>query len=221
MESYRPAQTRFTAATALDGTSGLADDGGVQGRRRVRIQHALPWLAEPLDSVLSTDAGAVQGEPALVAEWRDGIEQPETRRAYVREVRLFLDRFEIVRDVQLLAVRTQQVRMWRDELVVELEAGRLSHTSLKRRLAALSNLYNFLNFEGHVIVNPVRRVKRPRAPRTATTRALGKIEVGRTPCAVSRCPLSELSGQSVSELVGRLTSSVGATGQQLRLFSAD
>ena len=63
--------------------------------RKVRIQHALPWLVEPLEASWRDEEDEADGEPALVAEWREGIGQPETRRAYAREVRLFLNRYGI------------------------------------------------------------------------------------------------------------------------------
>ena len=112
------------------------------------------------------------------------------------------------------------MRQWRDELATELEVGRLSHTTLKRRLAALSSLYDFLNHQGHVICNPVRRVKRPRAPKppaSQTQKAAGDKE-SRTPCSLSYCSLSGSRG-AVSDLVNRLVS--GTSGPQLRLFSAE
>ena len=65
--------------------------------RKVRIQHALPWLVEPLEASWRDEEDEADGEPALVAEWREGIGQPETRRAYAREVRLFLNRYGIRR----------------------------------------------------------------------------------------------------------------------------
>lgn len=141
-----------------------------------------PWLVESVDALAGGNLipGGLDG---LLEEWADGLAKPETRRAYTRDVEGFLTHLNVRTDRQLLNVREHQVAVWRDFLARELDAGRLSYQSTKRRMSALTSLLDFLNRQGHVTTNPVRGVKRPRRPEHERQRARR-----RTTCSLPNCP---------------------------------
>ena len=195
----------------------------MQGRtrptRKVRIQHRQPWLVEPLDFGPGDDREAEQELPPLVREWADTLANPATRRAYLSDVRGFLAHLGIATDQQLLVVRRTTVAAWRDHLARELESGRLTYQSCKRRMAAASSLYGHLNLQGHVIANPHYRVKRP--PRPASERREGRRPAS---CPLSYCPAAGGSAiedaAAMRNMVPRLLAKleVASIGRQLTLW---
>jgi hypothetical protein len=146
-----------------------------------------------------------------VRAWAGTLNAPETRRAYVRDVAGFLRHLGIARDGELLGVRPPRVAAWRDVLAGELEAGRLSYQSCKRRLSAASSLYDYLNVQGHVVTNPVRRVKRVPPPEAERQRDRRR----RAACPARHCPVAggPAAGNSVPDLIGSLI-----PGRQLTLW---
>ncbi len=166
--------------------------------RKARIQHLQPWLVEPL--LIGSGEGGdpiPSGEdalPPLVDAWAATLDKPGTRRAYLNDVVGFLDHLEIEGDPQLLTVRPRQVALWRDFLAVELESSRLSYQTVKRRMAAASNLYDFLNGEGHVIENQVRRVRRPKRPEAEKRKEQERLAEKAQQLVEHKCPLMHCPG---------------------------
>ena len=186
----------------------------------------MPWLVEPLFPKGGRNENTVieeEGPPPLVIEWADTLTKPETRRAYAKDVQGFLDHLAIETDHQLIGVQPQQVAQWRDHLADELEAERLSYQSCKRRMAAASSLFEYLNAEGHVIRNPVRRVRRPKRPESE--RRKDRRRVVEASCPLSHCPAVGFNGAVAGEnpvpdiagLLAKITADA-QPGRQLTLW---
>lgn len=94
--------------------------------------------------------------PALT--WFANIDNPQTRRAYQNDLQEFMtftgiatpDQFRIVTRAHLLA--------WRRDL----EQRSLAGATIRRKLAALSSLFEYLCEANAVMSNPVKGVKRPK-----------------------------------------------------------
>lgn len=91
------------------------------------------------------------------AEWFANITNPRTRRAY----RLDLDDFSkfagIQRPEEFRLVVRAHVIAWRNTL----EQRNLSPATIRRKLSALSAIFNHLCESNAVLSNPTRGVKRP------------------------------------------------------------
>lgn len=94
--------------------------------------------------------------PAMT--WFANIDNPQTRRAYQSDLQEFMtftgiatpDQFRIVTRAHLLA--------WRRDL----EQRSLAGATIRRKLAALSSLFEYLCEANAVMSNPVKGVKRPK-----------------------------------------------------------
>jgi site-specific recombinase XerD len=92
------------------------------------------------------------------AEWFANLDNPRTRRAYQTDLRDFMtfagirlpDEFRIVTRAHVLA--------WRKTL----ETRALSGATIRRKLAALSSLFEYLCEKNAVSFNPVKGAKRPK-----------------------------------------------------------
>ena len=190
------------------------------------MQHARPWLAEPLwrdgRRVEEEAAPAADGVPPLVLAWAASLAAEGTRRAYLRDARAMLRHLGVRTDAGLLAVRRRRVCAWRDRLQGELDAGRLCYQTCKRRMAAAASLFDYLAEEGHVAGNPVRRVRRPR-PAGGIGRPVAAPSTRRTPpaCPLAHCPArgAAADGGPVPSLLARLDALRASTiGRQLTLW---
>lgn len=94
------------------------------------------------------------------------ITNPKTRRAYKIDVAEFSAFSGLREPVQLRTVTRAHVIAWRKSL----EARNLTPSSIRRKLSALSSLYDYLCERNAVLGNQVDGVKRP--PRTVTKAAL-------------------------------------------------
>ena len=91
-------------------------------------------------------------------EWFANITNPQTRRAYRNDMRDFMTFTGISRPTQFRDVLRLHVIAWRDHLI-----GRnVAPATLRRKLAALSSLFNYLCEKNAVIDNPTLGVKRVR-----------------------------------------------------------
>jgi len=95
--------------------------------------------------------------PPAIA-WFANIDNARTRRAYESDVREFMTFTGIGDPVQFRHVSRGHVLAWRREL----EQRALSGATIRRKLAALSSLFNYLCDSNAVAGNPVEGVKRPR-----------------------------------------------------------
>jgi site-specific recombinase XerD len=91
-------------------------------------------------------------------EWFANIDNKHTRRAYQIDFRDFMQFVGITRPEDFRVVTRAHVIAWRKHL----EARQLSGATIRRKLAALSSLFEYLCDHNAVTHNPVKGVKRPR-----------------------------------------------------------
>jgi len=105
-------------------------------------------------------AAEFQGLSAVPAEaeWFANIDNPRTRRAYRIDIHEFMGFVGIGRPEEFRTVTRAHVLAWRKDL----EGRVLSGTTIRRKLAALSSLFEHLCDANAVTHNPVKGVKRPK-----------------------------------------------------------
>lgn len=132
-------------------------------RPSVHLPSAFPVAAE-------TPVPIVGGSPALnptdferlrhvppLLEWLANLDNPNTRRAYRNDVADFMA-FAGLRDADALrTVKRAHVIAWRRQLTQRS----LEPATIRRKLSALSELFDFLTDQDAVAANPVDGVKRP------------------------------------------------------------
>lgn len=91
-------------------------------------------------------------------EWFAGIESPNTRRAYQNDIGEFMQFAGITSPVVFRTVNRAHVLAWRRTL----EARGLSSSTVRRKLAALASLFEFLCDRNAIEQNPVKGVRRPK-----------------------------------------------------------
>ena len=92
------------------------------------------------------------------AEWFANIDNPQTRRAYRNDLREFMAFVGISAAGEFRVVTRSHIIAWRKDL----EGRQLAGSTVRRKLAALSSLFEFLCDANAVPTNPVKGVKRPR-----------------------------------------------------------
>lgn len=130
-------------------------------------------------------------------EWFENLDSVQTRRAYRNDINEFMQFAGIVRPEQFREVNRAHVLAWRKTL----ENRQLASSSLRRKLAALSSLYEYLCDRNAVLHNPVKGVKRPRV----------ESQEGKTPAlsdAQARALLKAPTGESLKALRDRAILSV-------------
>jgi integrase/recombinase XerD len=90
-------------------------------------------------------------------EWFANIENPNTRRAYQNDVKDFRLFAGIERPEEFRTVKRAHLIAWRKQL----EARGLEGSSIRRKLSAISSLFDFLCESNAVSFNPADGVKRP------------------------------------------------------------
>ena len=106
-------------------------------------------------------------------EWLANITNPKTRRAYKIDVSEFSAFAGLRGPAELRTVARAHVIAWRKDL----EARGLSPSSIRRKLSALSSLFDYLCERNAVSGNPVDGVKRPMANgNEGSTPALGDAQ---------------------------------------------
>jgi len=109
-------------------------------------------------------------------EWLANITNPKTRRAYKVDVAEFLAFSGLSETKTLRAVARSHVIAWRKDM----EARSLAPSSVRRKLSALSALFDYLCERNAVLGNPVDGVKRPAAlSNEGSTPALGDAQARR------------------------------------------
>ncbi len=141
-------------------------------------------MTKDLDAVESTGAAvrkraltpAQYGDLAEVPpelEWLANITNPKTRRAYKIDVGEFSGFAGLRGPAELRTVTRAHIIAWRKDL----EARGLSPASIRRKLSALSSLFDYLCERNAVSGNPVDGVKRPMANgNEGSTPALGDAQ---------------------------------------------
>lgn len=157
------------AANAVDlsaGTGGFAYGTGrpaftqeAQLNKSLTLPNTLLTVQQELSSNSLTTVQFQQLSdvpPAMT--WFANIDNPQTRRAYQKDLQDFMGFTGIEQPDQFRVVTRAHVLAWRKEL----ENRALSGATLRRKLAALSSLFEYLCECNAVPTNPVKGVKRPR-----------------------------------------------------------
>ncbi|MBC7820657.1 MAG: tyrosine-type recombinase/integrase [Planctomycetaceae bacterium] len=106
-------------------------------------------------------------------EWLANITNPKTRRAYKNDVSEFFAFAGLKGSAELREVVRAHVIAWRKDL----EARELADSSIRRKLSALSSLFDYMCERNAVLGNPVDGVKRPAANNNeGSTPALGDAQ---------------------------------------------
>ncbi len=106
--------------------------------------------------------------------WLERQTSARTRRAYKLDVAHFIRSLNITSAEMLRQVDHRAVEAWER---LQREGERAAPSTVRRRLAALSSLFNYLVRERIAKSNPVTHVKRPPINRTeGSTAAFSKLE---------------------------------------------
>jgi site-specific recombinase XerD len=109
-------------------------------------------------------------------EWLANITNAKTRRAYKVDVAEFITFTNLKDHSALRTVARAHVIAWRKDM----ETRSLAPTSIRRKLSALSSLFDYLCERNAVLGNPVDGVKRPASNNNeGSTAALGDAQVRR------------------------------------------
>ena len=137
--------------------------------------------ARALERVDQRSAVAILAAVPAEEVWLEGLDSERTRRAYKSDVRQFVEALGIHSRDELYAVTPSAVIAWRRRLSLPKDKGglELKRSSIRRKLSALSSLFEHL-VEQHVVdFNPVQQVKRPgrtKKDRKGKTAALAQEE---------------------------------------------
>ena len=120
----------------------------------------LPTAPEPASAGRRLTAAQFQQLAAVPAEaeWFANLDNPRTRRAYRIDLHDFMDFTGIRQPEEFRIVTRAHVLAWRKAL----EARALSGATIRRKLAALSSLFEYLCEKNAVDFNPVKGAKRPK-----------------------------------------------------------
>src|SRR6266436_799662 len=109
----------------------------------------------------------------LEEEWLANITNLKTRRAYKEDVREFIAFTGLQDYMRLRSVGRSHIISWRKDM----ERRGLAPASIRRKLSALSSLFDYLCERNAVTGNPVDGVKRPMANgNEGSTPALGDVQ---------------------------------------------
>lgn len=108
------------------------------------------------------------------AQWFANLESPQTRRAYKNDLRGFMQFTGIAYPEEFRSVTRSHVLAWR----ANLEQQKLAGSTIRRKLAALASMYEYLCDTNAVTHNPVKGVRRPKVDSyEGKTPALGDAQV--------------------------------------------
>lgn len=130
-------------------------------------------IVAPENRLLTREEFQGLAEVPAELEWFANIDNANTRRAYMRDAREFMQFTGIVEPAEFRDVTRAHVIAWRKKL----EARELSAATIRRKLSALSSLYDFLCERNAIEMNPTHGVKRPtEGTYEGKTPALGDFE---------------------------------------------
>ena len=91
-------------------------------------------------------------------QWFANLDSAQTRRAYQNNLRAFMAFVGTAVPEEFRSVTRAHILAWR----ADLERQKLAGSTIRRKLAALASLYEYLCETNAVTHNPVNGVKRPR-----------------------------------------------------------
>ena len=129
---------------------------------------------KPANALLTAERFRRLAQVPPEAQWFANLDSAHTRRAYQNDLRSFMAFVGIVKPEEFRAVTRGHVLGWR----ADLEKQGLAGSTIRRKLAALSSLYDYLCDANAVTHSPVRGVKRPKVESyEGKTPALGDVQV--------------------------------------------
>jgi len=114
---------------------------------------------EPGDRMLTAEQFHQLTDVPAAMVWLGNIDNPNTRRAYQGDVEAFVAFCGVETPAELRMVTRAHIIAWRKQL----EAQELAPATIRRKLSAVSSLFDHLCDENAVEHNPVAGVKRPAA----------------------------------------------------------
>jgi len=130
-------------------------DPNFGGRKRKMTESA---LITPQENILTAKAFHQLANVPPEIEWFANIENPRTRRAYQNDLKDFMRFLGITQPGEFRIVTRAHVIAWRKDL----EGRSLVPASIRRKLAALSSLFDALCEANAITHNPVKGVARPK-----------------------------------------------------------
>jgi site-specific recombinase XerD len=118
-----------------------------------------PVIGHNRPHALSSEQFRDLGDVPPAAEWFANIVNPRTRRAYKMDLEDFISFAGIQKPEEFRLIVRAHVIAWRKSL----EQRALSSATIRRKLSALSALFNHLCESNAVLSNPTLGVKRPNA----------------------------------------------------------
>lgn len=119
--------------------------------------NALIWEASSGALLADARFRQLQDVPPEVL-WFANLSSPHTRRAYQADIKEFMAFAGVQKPEDFRDVARGHVLAWR----TQLEKNNLSAATVRRKLAALASLYEYLCDANAVTTNPVKGVKRPK-----------------------------------------------------------
>jgi integrase/recombinase XerD len=110
------------------------------------------------DKRLTTKAFFQLADMPAEGQWFANLDNAQTRRAYQNDIRSFMHFTGIQKLEEFRGVARGHVLAWRSDL----ESQALAGSTIRRKLAALASLYEYLCDANAVTHNPVKGVKRPK-----------------------------------------------------------
>lgn len=158
------------------------------------ISRVEPVPTSAPSSALSTHEFHQMADVPPALTWFANIDNPQTRRAYQNDVREFMAFAGIEDPHRFRQVGRAHVLAWRRDL----ERRELAGTTIRRKLSALSSLFEALCEANAVQGNPVDGVKRPRlGSQEGTTPAIGDDQARALLAAPNRATLQGLRDSAI------------------------
>ena len=128
---------------------------------------------KPAGTLLTAERFQRLAEVPPEAQWFANLDSEQTRRAYQNDLRAFMAFTGIVQPEEFRSITRGHILAWR----ADLEKQGLAGSTIRRKLAALASLYDYLCESNAVTHNPVRGVKRPKVDSNeGKTPALGDAQ---------------------------------------------
>ena len=113
---------------------------------------------EPGQRLLSASEFQRLADVPPEAQWFANLDSAQTRRAYQNDLKAFMAFTGVKQPEEFRTVTRGHVLAWR----ADLESQGLAGSTIRRKLAALASLFDYLCEANAVTHNPVKGVKRPR-----------------------------------------------------------